>query len=198
MAGARAKGAVGDTVPLSVKFTDAGPGWVLRDGDVSVTKVRIKMPAGTTVTKAHGFCDKVATGTYECGTSESWVDEGKGETYTFNLRIDKAVPGAKGSVALAGESRPFDKNTANDTASITLSLTGSGGSTTAGPGSTSGSATPTSTAHDTTDRSNSPTADGDLASTGSGATLSIAGAAAAAVAAGTGAVLVARRRATRR
>ncbi|MEU7339623.1 hypothetical protein [Streptomyces sp. NPDC007074] len=192
VAGARAKGAVGDTVALSVKFTDAGPGWVLRDGDVSVTKVRIKMPAGTTVTKAHDYCDKVATNTYECGTSQSWVDEGRGATYTFNLRIDKAVPGAKGSVALAGESRPFDKNTANDTAPITLDLNGSGGST-------SGSGTPTSSAHDTTDRSNSPTADGDLASTGSGATLPIAGAAAAAVAAGAGAVLVARRRrATRR
>ncbi|MEU8952176.1 hypothetical protein [Streptomyces sp. NPDC048489] len=185
VAGARAKGTVGDTVALSVKFTNAGPGWVLRDGNVSVTKVRIKMPAGTTVTKAHGYCDKVATGTYECGTSQSWEYEGKGETYTFSLRIDKAVPGAKGSVALAGESRPFDKNTANDTAPITLDLTGSGGSTTAGTGSTSGSAT--------------PTADGDLASTGSGATLAIAGAAAAAVTAGTGAVLVARRRhATRR
>ncbi|MGV9705403.1 hypothetical protein [Streptomyces sp. NPDC003483] len=178
VASARANGAVGDTVALAVKFTDAGPGWVLRDGNVSVTKVRIKMPAGTTVTKAHGYCDKVATGTYECGTSQSWVDEGKGETYTFSLRIDKAVPGAKGSVALAGESRPFDKNTTNDTAPITLDLTGGGGST-------SGSAT--------------PTADGDLASTGSGATLAIVGAAAAAIAAGTGAVLVARRRrATRR
>ncbi|MET9123363.1 hypothetical protein [Streptomyces sp. NPDC004528] len=178
VAGARANGTVGDTVALAVKFTDAGPGWVLRDGNVSVTKVRIKMPAGTTVTKAHGYCDKVATGTYECGTSQSWVDEGKGETYTFSLRIDKAVPGAKGSVALAGESRPFNENTANDTAPITLDLTGSGGST-------SGSAT--------------PTADGDLASTGSGATLAIAGAAAAAVAAGTAGVLVARRRhATRR
>lgn len=212
--GDRLKGAVGDTVGLKVNFTNAGPGWVLRDGTVSVTKVRIKMPAGTTVTKGHGFCDKVATGTYECGTSESWQNEGTGETYTFKLRIDKAVPGAKGSVTLAGEPRPFDKNTADDTAPITLAVAGGGstggsGSATGGSGSAGGSSGGSSTATpstgtgsgngssggDTTASTpNSPTTDGDLASTGSGATLPIAGAAAAAVAAGTGAVLVARRR----
>jgi hypothetical protein len=217
VAGDDLKGAVGDTVDLKVKFTNAGPAWVLRDGDVSVTKVRIKMPAGTTVTKGHGFCDKVATGTYECGTSESWEDEGAGETYTFKLRIDKKVPGAKGSVALAGESRPFDKNKANDTADITLAASGSGG-TTGGSGSTggdggstpspggtgsstngaTGGSTSTGGGSSTSGTSGSTTVDGDLASTGSGATLPIAGAAAAAVVVGTGAVMVARRRRTAR
>ncbi|MFG2790970.1 hypothetical protein [Streptomyces sp. NPDC048419] len=211
--GDQLKGAVGHTVDLKVNFTNAGPGWVLRDGTVSVTKVRIKMPAGTTVTKGHGFCDKVASGTYECGTSESWQDEGTGETYTFKLRIDKAVPGAKGSVTLAGEPRPFDKNTADDTAAITLAVSGggstggsgsatggsgsaggSGGSSTATPSAGAGSGDGSSGGDSTAGTSNSPAADGDLASTGSGATLPIAGAAAAAVAAGTGAVVVARRR----
>ncbi|MGY6019521.1 hypothetical protein [Streptomyces spinosirectus] len=212
--GDRLKGAVGDTVGLKVKFTNAGPAWVLRDGTVSVTKVRIKMPAGTTVTKGHGFCDKVTTGTYECGTSESWENEGDGETYTFKLRIDKAVPGAEGSVALAGEPRPFDENTADDTAAVTLAVAGSGGSTggsgstTGGSGSTGGSggsstSTPSAGAGSGSGSSgggstggspNSPTTDGHLASTGAGATLPVAGAAAVAVAAGTGAVVVARRR----
>ncbi|MGW2716824.1 hypothetical protein [Streptomyces sp. NPDC001492] len=219
--GARLKGKVGDTVALTVKFTNAGPGWVLRDGDIPVTKVRIRMPAGTTVAKAHDYCDKVATGSYECGTSESWEDEGKGETYTFKLKIDKAVPGAKGSVALAGASRPFDKNKANDTADIALDVTGSGastggsGSTTStggsGTGSTGGSGSAGgsgSTGGSTSTGGGSATGGtstlssaggGDLASTGSGATLPLAGAAAAALAVGTGAVVVARhRRAARR
>ncbi|MCX5425278.1 hypothetical protein [Streptomyces sp. NBC_00078] len=221
VAGAQLKGAVGDTVDLSVKFTNAGPAWVLRDSGVSATKVRIKMPAGTTVTRGHGFCEKVATGTYECGTSESWENEGEGETYTFKLKIAKAVPGAKGSVTLAGESRPFDRNKADDTADITLAASGSGGTTggtTGGTGSTGGDGggsttstggTGTSTQGSTggststgggsaTGTSGSTTVDGNLASTGSGATLPIAGAAAAAVVVGTGAILVVRRRRTDR
>jgi hypothetical protein len=216
VAGARLKGKVGDTVGLTVKFTNAGPGWVLRDGDIPVTKVRIRMPAGTTVTKAHGYCDKVATGSYECGTSESWENEGNGETYTFKLRIDKAVPGAKGSVSLAGASRPFDENKANDTAGIALDVTDSGGST-GGSGSSGGNGSTTSTGGTGTASTGgsgttgngtstgggsstsgtsalSSSGSGDLASTGSGATLPIAGAAAAALAVGTGTVVVARRR----
>ena len=214
--GARLKGKVGDTVGLTVKFTNAGPGWVLRDGGIPVTKVRIDMPAGTTVTKAHDYCDKVATGSYECGTSESWEDEGEGETYTFKLKIDKAVPGAKGSVALAGASRPFDRNKANDTAAIALDVTGSGAST-GGSGSTTstgGSGTASTGGSGSTGSSNSTGSStstgggsstggatavsssdsGDLAATGSGATLPIAGAAAAALGLGGAAVLVARRR----
>jgi hypothetical protein len=210
VSGADLKGKVGDTVDLSVKFTNAGPGWVLRDRDVAATKVRVTMPEGATVTKAHGFCDKVTAGTYECGTAQAWVDENGGQTYTFKLRIDKAVTGAEGSVALAGKSRPFDHDTSDDTAPITLDVAGKGGASSGGSGTAGGSggsasATPGTGAgsgHDssggstgsTGDTANSPTTDGNLASTGSGATLPIAATAAAAVAAGAGAVVVARRR----
>ncbi|MEU9390034.1 hypothetical protein AB0D86_08525 [Streptomyces sp. NPDC048324] len=217
--GADLKGRVGDTVGLTVRFTNAGPAWVLRDGNISVTKVRIEVPAGTTVVKTYGFCDKVATGGYECGTSQSWENEGQGENYTFKLRIDKAVSGAKGSVSLAGPSRPFDDRTANDRADITLHVTGGG--STGGAGSTGGSGSPTSGGGTgtsstggsagggsgstgggsaagggsaTSGTSAQSGSGGDLASTGSGAVLPVAGAAAAAVAVGAGAVMVARRR----
>ncbi|GGN59098.1 hypothetical protein GCM10011579_023160 [Streptomyces albiflavescens] len=227
VSGARVKGRVGDTVALAVKFTNAGPGWVLRDAGTPATRVLVKMPAGTTVTKAHGFCDSVGSGSYDCGTSQSWVDEQGGETYTFTLKIDKVVPGAKGSVALAGESRPFDKNKANDTADILLDVTGGGstggggsadgGSTSStggsGTSSTGGSSTSSTGGSSTgsaggsgstggsstaSGSSGSASTGGDLANTGSGSTLPIAGAAAAAVVAGTGAVLVVRRRAAQR
>ncbi|WP_328695784.1 hypothetical protein [Streptomyces sp. NBC_00342] len=150
--GAQLKGKVGDTVPLTVKFINAGPGWVAGEPYTSVTHVRVKMPAGTTVTQAS--CKSQGQGTYDCGTPNSWVYADSEITYKFKLKIDKAVAGAKGSVALEKKSRPFDPVKSNDTADILLnvdgadatgggdSASGSGGSGTAasgGSGSTSGS-----------------------------------------------------------
>ncbi|AKN74404.1 hypothetical protein QR97_35910 [Streptomyces sp. PBH53] len=137
--GARLRGRVGDTVDVQLKFTNAGPGWVLRASDGPAAHVLVKMPAGTTVTKADGYCEKAGDGGYECGTSQRWVDEKRGETYAFRVRIDKAVAGAEGSVALTGESRPFDADKTNDTAAITLDVTGgsTGGSGSTGGGSAS-------------------------------------------------------------
>ncbi|MFJ5214030.1 hypothetical protein ACIP98_04910 [Streptomyces sp. NPDC088354] len=224
--GARLEGGVGDTVPLEVKFTNAGPGWVLRDG-VSPAVVRIKMPAGTSVAKSAGFCRNLGSATYECGMGDSWVDEHGGQTYDFKLRIDKAVPGAKGSVALAGKlPRPFDTVRSNDTADILLDVAGagatggsgstgttggsgtaSGGSGTAstgGSGSTSGSTSGSgtgATGGSSTTRSTGTTGlsstGGALASTGSGSVLPLTAAAAGTLALGAGALLVARRRADR-
>ncbi|TXL85862.1 LAETG motif-containing sortase-dependent surface protein [Streptomyces sp. IB2014 016-6] len=203
-------GRVGETVTLKVKFTNAGPGWVLtKEGDPLVG-VLITPPAGTSVVKPHGFCEPKGK-TYDCGTSQRWVDEGGGETYTFELKIDKRVAGARGSVALSGEARPFDPDKTNDKATITLDVTGggtsgSGGSTGGGStggssgstggsgGSDGGSSSTGGSGSPSTGGGESATAGGDLASTGSSSTLPIAGAAAAAVVAGTGIVLVVRRR----
>ncbi|MEU9091284.1 hypothetical protein [Streptomyces sp. NPDC048428] len=133
--GAHLKGKVGDTVPLTVKFTNAGPGWVAGEPYESVTHVLIKMPAGTTVTQAS--CKSLGQGTYSCGTYSSWVPAKSETTYKFKLKINKAVPGAKGSVTLEKKSRPFDPVKSNDTADILLDVDGAG--TTGGSGSTSGS-----------------------------------------------------------
>ncbi|MFG2675807.1 hypothetical protein [Streptomyces sp. NPDC048445] len=141
--GAQLKGKVGDTVPLTVKFTNAGPGWVAGEPYTSVTHIRVKMPAGTTVTQAS--CQSQGQGTYDCGTYNSWVYADSETTYKFKLKIDKAVAGAKGSVALEKKSRPFDPVKSNDTADILLDVDGAdatGGSSTSGSGgsgSTSGS-----------------------------------------------------------
>ncbi|WP_171480938.1 hypothetical protein [Streptomyces griseoviridis] len=225
VSGAQVKGAVGDVVDLKVKFTNAGPGWVLRPIGQSATEVLIDLPQGTTVTKGNGYCDKEAAGRYSCGTTQSWVDEDGGETYTFKVRIDKKVAGAEGSVNLAGASRPFDKVTANDKAAISLDVTGagagSGGSATPSPGASpttggSGSTTTGSTgstgatgstgstgsttggsATTTGGSDASTTSTGDLASTGAGSALPLAGAAVAVVGLGAGTVLLARRRASR-
>ncbi len=218
--GAALKGRAGDTVGLEVRFTNDGPGWVLRDLGTPATEVRVTMPAGTTVTKTPGFCDKVRAGTYTCGTAQSWVDEGGGETYAFRLRIDKAVPGAEGSVKLAGAARPFDEDKSDDSARIVLDVTGgstggtggsAGGSTggsaggssggdggSGSTGSTGSSGSTGSTGSTGSSGGSATTPDGSLASTGSGSALPLAGAAAGAVAIGAGAVFAARRRANRR
>ncbi|WP_328400395.1 hypothetical protein OHS70_24140 [Streptomyces sp. NBC_00390] len=214
--GAQLKGRVGDTVTMQVTFTNAGPAWVLRSWDDPRFHVLITPPAGTSVVKPHGFCDdKDKPGTYSCGVGQRWVNEREGASYTFKLKIDKKVPGAKGSVVLSDEARPFDKNKTNDRADITLDVTGGGSSTggsggsaggsggSGGSGSTGGSgagdgsgssSTGGSGSSSSTGGTGAATTGGNLASTGSDSALPLVGAAAAAVVVGAGAVLVVRRR----
>ncbi|WP_405793030.1 LAETG motif-containing sortase-dependent surface protein [Streptomyces sp. NBC_01506] len=137
--GAKLAGRVGDTVALKVKFTNAGPAWVLTGYEDPLVSVLVTPPAGTSVVKANGYCEPKGKA-YACGVSQRWIDEGKGETYTFQLKIDKQVAGAKGSVALSDEARPFDPDKANDKAAITLDVTGGGGASgSSGSGGSSGS-----------------------------------------------------------
>ncbi|MFC8826993.1 LAETG motif-containing sortase-dependent surface protein [Streptomyces sp. NPDC057137] len=199
--GAALKGAVGDTVTLTAKFANAGPAWVLtKEGDPLV-EVLITPPAGTSVAKSHGFCEAKGKA-LACGTSQRWVNEGGGETYTIKLKIDKQVAGAKGSVALSTEARPFDPDKANDKADITLDVTGGGstgssgstGGSTNGSGSSGGSGG-SAGGSSSTGGTGSTTTGGNLAATGSSsATLPIAVAAAAAVVVGAGGLVVVRRR----
>ncbi|MER6677460.1 hypothetical protein [Streptomyces sp. NPDC000983] len=222
--GAALKGSVGDTVTMKAKFTNAGPAWVrYREGDRSAN-VRIKIPAGMSVVKHAYYCHADGD-TYSCGIRP--FNEGGGETYTFELKIDKRVPDAKGYVALSTEPRPFDPEKSNDKADITLEVTGgdttgstggSGGSGTSGGtggssagstggssgsagGSTGGSTGSTGSTGSGTSGSvggnGSTTSGGNLAATGSSA-LPLAGVAAAAVVAGAGAVVIVRRRRAQR
>ncbi|MFJ9542677.1 hypothetical protein ACIRPX_36255 [Streptomyces sp. NPDC101225] len=190
--GAALKGSVGDTVTMKVTFTNAGPAWVMpRKGD-RVVSVRVTPPAGTSVVKRAPFC-RARGKAYVCGMRS--LNEGSQETYTFELKIDKRVADAKGSVALSTEPRPFDPDKTNDQADITLDVigggpTGSAGSSTGGSGGSAGSGSggTSSTGDDGT-----TTHGGTLADTGS-PTLPVATTAAAAVATGAGMLVVTRRR----
>ncbi|WP_406094133.1 hypothetical protein [Streptomyces sp. NBC_01013] len=150
---AQQTGRVGKAVSLEAKFTNAGPGWVYHyEDDVApLVTALVKVPAGTTVTKKDNRCKEVEPGSYSCYPySSSYVKAGFTDAWAFTLRIDKAVAGAKVSVSLQGEARPYDKNKKNDSATLLLD-TGSdstggsvstggssaGGSTTGGDGSTS-------------------------------------------------------------
>jgi LPXTG-motif cell wall-anchored protein len=206
--GAALKGSVGETVPMKLQFTNAGPAWVRN----TTVKVVVKPPAGTSVVKVAAFC-RADGHVYYCGMRQPAYNEGGQENYTFQLRIDKRVPHAKGSVALSTEPRPFDPDKTNDKADITLDVTGA--DPTGTPGGTGGTGAPTSSP--TTSPTGGSTSgsggsaggaaggssapvddgttppDGDLAATGSPA-LPIAGAAAAAMVAGAGTLVLVRRR----
>lgn len=200
-------GDVGDTVILKAQFNNRGPAWVLtREGDPLV-QVLDHAAAGTSVVEPHGFCEAKGKA-YACGTSQRWVDEDGGETYVFKLKIDRKVAGAKGSVALSTEARPFDPDKTNDRDDITLDVTdggstgstGSSGSTgsTGSAGSTGGSTdgSDSSAGGSSAGDSGSSTTGGNLAATGSSsATLPIAGAALAVAVAGAGTLVAVRRRA---
>lgn len=191
--GAALKGAVGDTVTLTAKFTNTGPAWVLtREGDPLV-EVLITPPAGTSVVKPDGFCEAKGKA-LACGTSQRWVDEDGGETYKIKLKIDKEVAGAKGSVALSDEARPFDPDKTNDKAEISLDVTSGGSGGSAGSGEGSGD----TTAGSTSTGGNNPTpTNGNLAETGSSSpALPMAIGAVAAVAVGAGSLVAVRRRRT--
>lgn len=192
--GAALRGRVGETVPMKVEFTNAGPAWVMAKVGEPSARVMITPPAGTSVVKTPGFCKAKGDG-YECGMSQRALNEGGRETYTFQLKIDKRVAHAKGSVALSTEARPFDPDKSNDKADITLDVTGGGptvspGSSTSGSGGSSGGAADgaSSTGDDGTSANG-----GHLAETGSSA-LPITGVAAAAVVTGAGMLVIVRRR----
>ncbi|MEV6073668.1 peptidase [Streptomyces sp. NPDC052069] len=222
LSGAKVTGKVGDKVTAEVKFTNEGPGWVYLEQGQGAATVDIRIPAGTSVVKPHGFCHKVTASHYRCGTSQSWVDENGGESYPFVLRIDKAVKKAVGKVSFSGKARPFDRNAANDTAEIVITAGpgggsggtsggsgGSGGSGSGGPSGSGGSSTTGGSAAgggtgssagssggstSTGGTGSQTTTGGGLASTGSDSTVPVIGAAAAAVAAGGGIFYAMRRR----
>uniref|UniRef100_A0AAU3HPA1 Gram-positive cocci surface proteins LPxTG domain-containing protein n=1 Tax=Streptomyces sp. NBC_01393 TaxID=2903851 RepID=A0AAU3HPA1_9ACTN len=214
--GAALRGRVGDTVTMKVKFANAGPAWVLEgeEGERGV-QVMITLPAGTSVVKRDYYCHAEG-GTYRCPAHVGLhMAEDAQMVYTFKLKIDKRVAGAKGSIALTTGPRPFDLNKANDKADITLDVTGggstgsTGGSTNGSSGSAGGSSSSGSTGSSTSGSggsgggSSSTGGDGttsnggNLAETGS-STLPVMGTAAAAVATGAGTLLIVRRRRARR
>ncbi|MFE4453533.1 peptidase [Streptomyces sp. NPDC056796] len=220
LTGAQLKGKAGDEVTATVTFANEGPAWVYREPGRSAATVDVRIPPGTSVVKAHDFCTPVTRTHYSCGTSQSWVDEERGEEYPFVLRIDKVVEGATGKVSFDGTDRPFDRNAANDTADIVVNAgsgtaggstdgSSTGGSSAAGSSATGGtaatggssggsdaaSAASSSTSGGSTDGGpGTRTVDGGLAATGSDSTLPVVGASAAALLAGGGIVYAVRRR----
>ncbi|MER5279703.1 peptidase [Streptomyces sp. NPDC002809] len=150
--GARAGGAAGDSVDVTVGFRNRGPAWIgyIRSGE-DVATVDVTVPEGATVVGKPSSCRGVtADGAYRenqkaapryfCSTPMS-VREDADFALPFKLKIDKVVAGASGKVLvrnthLAAPALPFDPKPANNTASLVLNGKGpgSGGSSGAATG----------------------------------------------------------------
>ncbi|MFF1412776.1 LPXTG cell wall anchor domain-containing protein [Streptomyces sp. NPDC058289] len=221
--GTSVKGKAGETVKVDLGFQNDGPAWIayFRSGE-DVAMADIVIPAGAKVTKVPEACSpRTATGDhleeelgaprYYCSTSHV-VGEKQKFSYPFELKIEKVVAAATGSVSVGQWSdkgttpQAWDPNHANNKAAFVIN--GKDTTPTPTPAPTTASPTPTAptspAATPGTSTTPSPGAstggkspNGGLAETGSTAgPLLIAGA--ALVAAGGAVFLAFRRRVTGR
>ncbi|MFD6889540.1 peptidase [Streptomyces sp. NPDC059957] len=218
------KGKAGETVKAELGFRNQGPAWVayLRSGE-NVALTDIVIPAGAKVTKVPKSCRAVtASGDYReqqlgaprymCPTSHV-IGEKQKYAYPFELKIEKVIADATGSVSVGGWSpegtapASWDAKHANNKAAFVINGTGVAPTPTPSPtapgpkptASTSPSPTPgaSTTPSPGASSGNGKTPNGGLADTGATAgPVLIAGA--ALVAAGGAVFLVFRRRATGR
>ncbi|MCU7724035.1 hypothetical protein ODJ79_09940 [Actinoplanes sp. KI2] len=137
--GATATGAAGTTVTVPVGVKNNGPATLNRTESGFGIAALITIPAGASVasfpedecflntqdTIIHGDPKAVQ---YACFTDDV-LPAGDSVTWKFGLKINKATPGATGSVALYPTCEcewPADSNKANDTAKIVLNPAGAG------------------------------------------------------------------------
>ncbi|MEV0906981.1 hypothetical protein [Streptomyces hokutonensis] len=210
---ATVEGKVGETVSITVGVRNNGPGrmnFQWGDADNSGTFV-VTPPAGTTITGAPGPDEqgdpgplwnctprKAGAKSYTCDIGSTDFRPGDSVTQEFTVRIDRVVPGARGSVrAVENPEYPNrDDDAANDTAAIAVKATGSATSSPSPSASASPSATATATASPSgsgAGTSSGTTTGGGLAATGADGTLLRAGAAVLLVAGGALVFLAARR-----
>ncbi|MEU1854342.1 hypothetical protein ABZ499_35155 [Streptomyces sp. NPDC019990] len=211
------EGKVGETVSITVGVRNTGPGrmdfqWT--DADNSGTFV-VTPPAGTTITGAPGPGEqgdpgplwnctphKAGAKSYTCDIGSTDFRPGDSVTQEFTVRIDRVVPGSRGSVqAVENPDHPNrDDDAANDTAAIAVKATDSATSSPSPSASVSPSGTASPSAMPTASPSGSgagtgsgTTTGGGLAATGADGVLLRAGTAVLLVAGGALVFLTARR-----
>ncbi|MFD9392521.1 hypothetical protein ACFWBB_17935 [Streptomyces sp. NPDC060000] len=127
---ATVRGRVGDTVNVRLGLEDLGPGRVL--GDEETGRFEVVPPEGTTVTSVpyrfeedggQWACDRPEKpgGAFVCEIGyDQFLEvrhEGGTTAIDFHIRIDRQVPGAKGTIRTYN---PYDRTPANDVAVIPL------------------------------------------------------------------------------
>lgn len=137
--GGTVRGRVGDTVDVPLGVLDKGPGQIPGDGREG--RYEVTAPEGTTVTsvpyeidgdRSDWGCDRGeksggGSRTYVCRLGRAQfgaLDPGERAVNTFRFRIDRAVPGARGSVRAFGA---YDRTPGNDEAPVTVEVTGERG-----------------------------------------------------------------------
>ncbi|MER5811504.1 LPXTG cell wall anchor domain-containing protein [Streptomyces sp. NPDC002033] len=189
------KGKAGATAKAVVSVRNQGPAWVFEPRSTApAAVVDVVLPPGLKVLTAPAACRSTGVDSaprYLCATGTSLPETAKAE-FPFEVRIDKAVPDARGAITVGrpgpgGEVQrhPFDPVLANNQAAFTVNPTGpapspSGTPTPSGSPSpsASASASPSAGASGGASAAGNSTSRGPLASTGSTAgPLGLAGAA---------------------
>jgi hypothetical protein len=213
LVGDRAKGAEGDTVEVDVTLHNRGPAWIgsLRAGGEPIG-FTVEVPEGATVTRAPSECGphnpNDATDAYLCWADTPLLEQDE-RVFTFQMRIDEVVEGAKGRAARPDFHNPAEGKPANDDGWIVLNGTGdeetpgdtggSGGADDDPSGDDSGGSDGSDDSADGgstggADDDGTGTDGGSLALTGTGA-MTLGGFALALLAAGGGLLVLRRRRA---
>jgi hypothetical protein len=127
--GDSATAAQGDTVTFNFSMANHGPATLFdRSGDTP--SVLVDLPAGTHVVTTSANCrpgtEGKPEGPYVCSGDNVITPAGTVADFSITLQVDEVVAGARGSVSMAwspdGSYRPpFDPDTADDTAALTLS-----------------------------------------------------------------------------
>ncbi|MFF4833929.1 hypothetical protein [Streptomyces sp. NPDC001315] len=123
---ATVRGRVGDTVKVRLGVRDLSPGRLM--SDETLGRFEVVPPEGTTVTSIpYTFEDSggdwackrpdKSGGAFVCEIGDALFSEGEDGTTTidFHVRIDRQVPGARGTIRTYN---PFDRTPGNDTAVI--------------------------------------------------------------------------------
>ncbi|MFF9404231.1 hypothetical protein ACF1B0_01685 [Streptomyces anandii] len=153
--GASVRGRPGATVTAEIGFRNNGPAltatWTgSRPIEDPSVRTVFTVPAGTTVVKVPERCETTIDGrystapggkVYECvqKTTDWVIENGARLVWSFGLRVDKPSALKPGKVTLKVLSES-DSDPENDTAAVTVTVPGAGGST-GGGGTTGGSGT---------------------------------------------------------
>lgn len=135
--GSTVNGKAGQTVTAAFRFKNQGPAWVgnVSSGDPAAV-LDFRVPEGTTVTDVPASCEprsldggyyrqRLGAPRYACDLAVSVMPKEK-IPFSFQLRVDRVVPNATGTVVARPDSWtgaqtfPFDPNPRNNSAEIVV------------------------------------------------------------------------------
>ncbi|MFJ5270913.1 hypothetical protein [Streptomyces sp. NPDC088358] len=165
--GDRAKGRRGHTVTVTAALRNDGPGWIHNTQSDDQPGLMVHVPAGTTAVQVPRECAPFGidspTGpsepghpVYVCWHDDNLIEVGQTLSYTFVLKIGGKAHDTEGEVrasSVYGTHQDYDKNAANDTATLHVDVAeddgpgtgGSGGTTSGGGAGDGGTGTGTGT-----------------------------------------------------